>query len=337
MELINRYKTYKKCLHRTRESLINLKDYALDELKKNVVRGCCPICESEEYSFGFHAPIYTFMKCDKCNFFYARLLYDDDILNNFYIDNKYNQERVQIEYDIILEQIKRGKLGVHNIIKKCMQFQPGKDKCLDIGCGIGANLSFLKPHFKSAEGIEMNKWAAQKARELFGLTVYTEDLKELGLKENSYDLIILNMVIEHISDLDVFEHIYKLLKPNGILGIACPTTDSISFRLFKGDWVHVREFLHVNAFNNDSFKVFAKRFNFKIEYIKSDDTLDIQINDLICKHRKNFMHKYNDVPFINPINLGATILTNKILDKTRLLSRFNLGDYIEVVMRKEIK
>ncbi len=336
-KMIQRYKTYLKQLRRTIKAVKELNIYTLDKLGSKTAVRTCPICHGKPYDFGFLAPIYDFVKCPKCNFFYARELYDEDTLNQFYRDDIHNQEIQQIQYDIIKKEVETHKLIPDSFIKRCIKNQTGTDKCLDIGCGFGVNLSFLKPHFKTIEGIELDKFAIEKGREMFGndIKIYQKELKCLKLKENSYDLILLNQVIEHISDLDMFKTIHKLLKPKGILCIATPTSDSLSFRMFQGDWVHVHELGHIQLFNDASFKAFAKQFNFKITHIQTNNWLDIQLNDVICRKRKGFVHRFNDVPYINPINLGISIITKSILNTTNLLSKLNNGCYVEVIMKKD--
>jgi len=69
-------------------------------------------------------------------------------------------------------------------------------RVLDVGCGIGRNLTALGP---DSVGVDHNPSAVAMARAA-GLTAYTsEEFERLGLPERSFDSMLLAHVLEHMS------------------------------------------------------------------------------------------------------------------------------------------
>lgn len=71
-------------------------------------------------------------------------------------------------------------------------------KALDLGCGNGAYLLLLKKMGWDVVGVDINDNTSRKVKEA-KIPVLTGELEELKLKENSFDLITLWHVLEHLS------------------------------------------------------------------------------------------------------------------------------------------
>lgn len=80
----------------------------------------------------------------------------------------------------------------------------------------------------------------------------------------SYDLIILNEVIEHIEDpLVTISSLVKLLHKNGKIVIHTGLTDNIN-DIEK--WWYVRDITHISFFHTETFKYIARIYNLSYEY-----------------------------------------------------------------------
>ena len=194
----------------------------------------------------------------------------------------------------------------------------------------------MKPYFKSVEGVELNVFTSKVGAELFDIKIHNKDLTKLKLKKSSYDCIILSQVIEHLDNLDLFYEINRILKPGGIVYIGCPYMDSLSMKFLKNKHIHVHSIGHINMFNFSSFQKFSEKYKFKIKSIETDNCLDIWFNDVIgLMYKKQFIHRFNDIPFLNPINVGFFLFSDWFFDKTKILSKYRLGSYLEVVLEKQ--
>jgi len=103
-------------------------------------------------------------------------------------------------------------------------------RLLEIGCASGFFLSEVKDRVKCVTGVELTKDYVTYARER-GLSI-KETLDELP--DNSYDLIFMFHVLEHISDpIDYLQHLQQKLSPNGQLIIEVPNVDDILVSVYK--------------------------------------------------------------------------------------------------------
>jgi SAM-dependent methyltransferase len=99
---------------------------------------------------------------------------------------------------------------------------------LDVGCGSGqllASLSTLIPSISRAAGVDISPCQAQ------GFEFLEVQDVTLPFADESFDLVISNHVIEHVGNSDdQHRHlceIARVLKPDGILYLACPNKWSL--------------------------------------------------------------------------------------------------------------
>jgi SAM-dependent methyltransferase len=98
-------------------------------------------------------------------------------------------------------------------------------RLLDMGCGLGYFLKAMAPYTSwEAHGREISPAAARYAREKLSLPgVICGRLEETDLERNSFDLITMWDVIEHISQPDpLLKSCHSLLKEGGIFFVRAP-------------------------------------------------------------------------------------------------------------------
>ena len=120
---------------------------------------------------------------------------------------------------------------------------------IDIGCGLGRNLSHLNGN---GVGIDHNQHAVDIARSR-GLQAFTlEAFKESSFnRPASFDSILLSHVAEHLTETEVVELLKEhlpLLKPNGQVIIICPQDYG-----YRADPTHV-QFLDLRRLRNIACK-----------------------------------------------------------------------------------
>ena len=93
-------------------------------------------------------------------------------------------------------------------------------QCLDIGCGWGNNLYFLKQEGFCCHGIDLSKTAIKHLKRDFGNNVHCGDAQNLPYKNNFLDFVIDRASIMHNRREDItliFSEIHRVLKPGGKL------------------------------------------------------------------------------------------------------------------------
>jgi len=114
---------------------------------------------------------------------------------------------------------------------------PSKPRSLDVGCGAGALMLALRRCGWEVEGVEWDPIAANVARETTGRTVFDGDFRKISLPEQTYDMIVLQHVFEHLDNsLAALQRINDLLAPGGQAALFYPNPDSLGARLFRDAW-----------------------------------------------------------------------------------------------------
>lgn len=163
------------------------------------------------------------------------------------------------------------------------KYAPGK-RLLDIGCGAGDLLYFMKKEGFNVLGLEPSIEAASIARSK-GLDVCNLSLEKFlsyykKEKIKVFDTITLINVLEHVPDpANVINISRMILKPNGILCIRVPNDFNELQILAKNKynkqdwWVAAPD--HINYFNFASLKMFLRKLGFESVYSQGDFPMEL--------------------------------------------------------------
>ncbi|MAZ72126.1 MAG: hypothetical protein CMC70_03170 [Flavobacteriaceae bacterium] len=107
---------------------------------------------------------------------------------------------------------------------------------IDLGCGDGRFISFIG-EFTPAEGIELSEEAVRIAQEKYPDTVFHQgNVLEFPFKQQQYDLVISQEVIEHIEDQPAYiEVAAAILKKGGYLILTTPNK-KVFDHMEGGNW-----------------------------------------------------------------------------------------------------
>jgi ubiquinone/menaquinone biosynthesis C-methylase UbiE len=101
-----------------------------------------------------------------------------------------------------------------------------KVRFLDCGCGKGSYVFALRDKYHAdAWGVEYSeeKVAEAKTNERHAARITQGDLQQLAIADSSFDVALLNEVLEHVpNDLRALEEIRRVLKPGGRLIVFSP-------------------------------------------------------------------------------------------------------------------
>jgi len=141
-------------------------------------------------------------------------------------------------------------------------------KLLDIGCGTGDFLQAAQQNNWHVSGIEPNKEARDIANKKTNNSVF-ETKQLLKFEPNSFDVISLWHVLEHLPNLEEQVAIFKkLLKPNGTLIIAVPNYKSYDAKYYKRFWAAYDVPRHLWHFNQASISKLVSKQSLKVEKVK---------------------------------------------------------------------
>lgn len=132
-----------------------------------------------------------------------------------------------------------------------------KGKLLDVGCATGFFVELALQHGFDAYGIDPSKFAVIEARKLVGNRIQLGTITTAKYKPNSFDVITLFDVFEHLHDpkKDI-RKLMGLLKSDGIMVIATGNTECLMAKAMGRRWTFYNPPQHLFFFN----KTLMKRF-----------------------------------------------------------------------------
>jgi len=129
---------------------------------------------------------------------------------------------------------------------------------LDVGCGLGQFVQVANRIGWKAEGLELSKEAVDFARRQ-GVAVRELDFLSEEIKPNSYDLVTLFEVVEHVPNPSEFLHrAGEVVRPGGLVYLTTPNFASIDRFLLGKHWeiIH-RE--HLTYFTPRTLRALVKK------------------------------------------------------------------------------
>lgn len=126
-------------------------------------------------------------------------------------------------------------------------------KLLEIGGSTGYFLNAARTDF-DVMGLEPSQWACSIAKERFRLDMTCGSVETANFPKNSFDVIALIDVIEHLCDpRATIERAVGWLKPGGILYLVTPDIGSLSAKVLRGSWWGLRP-AHIYYYDRSTMK-----------------------------------------------------------------------------------
>lgn len=220
--------------------------------------GIRELFQTRDYS-GNRDKNYTLVRCQKCGLVFIHPLPTlQESLKSYINDYRAHQKP---KSKISQSKIKR-------LFRETNQQRKGK--LLDIGCGAGSDLRAFNKIGWEAVGVEINQSACEHAWAA-GLEVICGTIFDAGFPDNSFDIVRLRHVLEHLDNpRQVLTEVKRILKPGGQVIITTPHIHSFNFALFRKFWYHLDVPRHLYLFNCNNLKQLARVIGFKIRRITFD-------------------------------------------------------------------
>lgn len=244
--------------------------------------------ESAEWILnGIH---YDYVRCDHCGFIQSSPIPKQEELNAYY-QHEYAYDWFQKNMFFKRWQARHRLFKVRNHLKN-------KKRVLDFGCGHGFFVQALTQKGFHAFGFDIGSDKIMhhnngKITNRYQLSDY---------EEKDFDVITMWHVLEHMRDQDaVLEDLKARLHPGGTLIIAVPNTDSLSFKLTQQKWGWLQQpYVHINQYNAANLCSLLERKGFTIRGIRTSDTWDQNLYDLLISllfyrnKSRNTVRQYGD-------------------------------------------
>jgi SAM-dependent methyltransferase len=145
-----------------------------------------------------------------------------------------------------------------------------RGRLLDVGCGNGAFIAGMANLGWDVAGVEPDRAAVEAAKRRFGLEVMWSSFEEAQFPSDSFDVITMSHVIEHVPDpVRFLREAKRVLKPRGRVVVVTPNTLSFGRRLFRGSWLGWDPPRHLYLFTPALLGICTDRAGLAVEEIRT--------------------------------------------------------------------
>ena len=252
----------------------------------------CPICGSHELQLDLHLKDHSIsgeefdiFSCGNCGFRFTQNAPSEQEIAPYYQSEDYishsNTKKgfVNRAYHIV-RNIMLGRK--HKLVKRLTQ---GK-RLLDMGCGTGYFLNYMKENGYNVKGVEIDEGARNFGQQQFGVDIVAPDEMMTGSTDEVFDVITLWHVLEHIYELDAYvTRLKELLHDDGHLIIAVPNRSSVDASHYGPFWAAYDVPIHLWHFTPDTLTRLAEKHGLELIEINSLPFDPFYISMLSSKYR----------------------------------------------------
>lgn len=292
-----------------------------------LVRTACCVCDRSktkeigrgyDYEYETSPDQFHAHRCVSCGTVFINPRPEVSEFDRIYPDNYHTLEFSEDNYSIV-HRI-RSRLEARRLLRYCDDIPPDA-RILDVGCGDGFHLGLLERYGRpgwSLEGVDLDSRAVEMALDS-GLNVHLGPVSDVGLDDDTFDLVYTIQTLEHVARPDEFlTDIHRVLKPGGRLVIVTDNTDSIDFGLFKsGFWGGYHFPRHWYLFNKRSLRRLAAKTGYDVARIP---TIVSPVNWVYSIH--NFLVGKNAPDWLvnrftlkSPVSLAFFTVVDTVLQK----------------------
>ena len=256
----------------------------------------CPIC-TREMKFKFVTKDYLvtgesfdIVECEACSIRTTTPFPDKKIIGNYYSSDDYisHDDKVSGIFDSIYGLVRTYQL---NKKKKLIgkYFNKSNGKILDIGCGAGDFLQYMKENHWNINGVDTSNKERKIAKKKLNIKVM--DPKDWINNKEKYDVITCWHSLEHVHEPWVYlDKIKKSLTLDGFLIVALPNYQSTDAKIYKEFWAAYDTPRHLYHFTIKSMNKTIKPHGLNIESIYRMNFDPFYVSMLSAKHMgKSFM------------------------------------------------
>ncbi len=230
----------------------------------------CAVCDGPRARLWARLESYKLLRCASCGVVFTDPMPEAEELRRLYANEEYfrgggaagyfagydtSAQSQSILYETILDQIGRPGTGA---------------ALLEIGCAEGQFLEAARKRGWDVCGVELSPAAASAARLRLNVPVLEGDLDAQLLEPNSYKVVVLLDVIEHLAEpTRTVRAAERVLRSGGLLVIKTPDIGSAQARRLGVRWSQIKPPEHLVYFDVASMTRMLRTCGFELDRLRS--------------------------------------------------------------------
>ncbi len=238
----------------------------------------CIICGNKDFAIPYQRD-FEVAVCADCKFGIVHPIPTSRELEQLYNSQQYFSTHMHVNPEKLSAKDLKSLIQKQGIFhyKYLKPYLNKNSTLLEIGPGYGLHLKYLSDSGYQVKGLEPSETAFEYASNILQLNIMHSGFEAYHATEQ-FDIIMLNHVLEHFTDLHkVMEKIKLLLKPNGYLYIRVPNHDSYDRRKMRENWPAYLPF-HISYFSEKSLRLLFSKYQLHLILV------DEYVSDSVAKH-----------------------------------------------------
>ncbi len=235
----------------------------------------CPICQSPastSKAMEYHDDRYGYpgkfplIRCSICGHRFLHAAFPAQALQDLYT-NYYPRSYFDLENHPAYRVNNAFVTWLNGELYVPFRWVPKGKKVLDIGCGFGESLGYLREQDCDAYGVEADE-NIRRVAEKYGYNVHVGLFDPANYQANSFDVVTMGQVIEHVTDpLQTLKDIASVLKPGGIAILSSPNAKGWGAKVFGKRWINWHSPYHLHFFTPTSMRIAAEKTGLRLETV----------------------------------------------------------------------
>jgi ubiquinone/menaquinone biosynthesis C-methylase UbiE len=235
----------------------------------------CPLCDGDDTKVLFRRKDLTHrvsdiefpvVRCRRCGIVYVNPRPTKEAIHSYYPTEFYEI----MDKETVLEH-KRSQLEAKFELVKHID----SGRLLDVGCGKGEFLYFMQGKGWLVKGVEFSS----KPPNMFEQAIFYGELDEANYPVNSFDLVTIWAVLEHVYDpLRTLKEINRVLIPGGTIVLLVTNFNSVPARFMRHDDIP----RHTTLFSKRTIAKMLTLIGFEVrKYVFSQDIFSGSVRGIL--------------------------------------------------------
>jgi len=191
----------------------------------------CPICGTGNLRRVYRFQKFDVLKCRSCDGSWRSNMYSTGDITAMYTGDEYSQNPY-FSYNVEeFKEAARGRYANYIGALSAIASRVKAGTLLDVGCGSGAFLNLAQQRGWDVSGIELSPELSEVSRRIVKGDVINAAFESVTLPDESYDVVTMWDIIEHVLDpVFCLKKVERLLKPGGMALFCTPDENSLLAR-----------------------------------------------------------------------------------------------------------
>jgi len=218
----------------------------------------CPLCGKVCFESAWALDTVEVRRCEQCGFAFASRGDGAECEAGYYQSMGGYEQFVEVKKAVWRELLH--DLGTRTAGRRL----------LEVGCARGYALALAREYGWLPHGVEVSREDAAFAQLRFGLSIHHGTVESCTLAKESFDVVLMWSVIEHIPDpISALRACRRLLKPGGLLSIHTCNAASKAAAAMGRKWSMYHLPGHVSFFNTGTIRQALSKAGFSVERLET--------------------------------------------------------------------